>query len=676
MKYRFLCLLGLFVSFSSFSQNYVDTKKEYSGKVAHAFSPDWQYLTMDLILLNEDKFSNLLNDLEKPKKSFFGKLKNSEHLIESLDLRVVLKDLKYFNNTEIEFPFFRLEVEYKNGSNKYSSVQVQQSEVQTILEDFPLGTVPSQVIDLQYKAQAVTREKQPQALFFISQQLKNISMLSAPDKFVLSMVGQFGDYLNAQSEGKSVHWGTTLRAFENRNKHKRIHSINIYSMRPSGKLHDQGGAFSTLAIDSFLLKLPQDANISLSKNQLQKLTSFERYPFFVIVNYLTKYIPEDVPDNITHDEIISLQEQIRKDYEEGNDVKEVNKQRETFAHFLQYLADLRLAVEPFSDKYDGKFDYNQAHATFQVLVAYKKLLLAYDRIIEQNGELPEFKGFYPRYEEVKAKAADELSLYPALKNVAQVVSLNLSLAQENPDALNEDELELYISLLNGVELPEKFRRFDEYKSIERQLAALENRLYEKRYRAKKNFFKDCETKEENYQKYLSTQELLRKTKCRLCTEQVREGLEGFKQRWDKKTFADALAQAKSRQSSAVDLLTHYLTDTLLISNNKDSLLLQQPSLAIKLQHIEQTLFKEVKDLALLSQQPALELLSETALLNYTYKADKLVQTIAKGMENISARYPQFLAGCQHELHRKKIASPEKVVQQKEEKKEAKESVPR
>lgn len=674
MKHCFLSLLSLFIFSSSFCQTYVDTKKEYSGKVPHNFSPDWQYLTMDLILLNEDKFSLLLNDLQKPKKNFFGKLTDSEDLIESLDLRVMLKDLKYFNNTEIEFPFFRLKVEYKNGSGKYSSVHVQQSEVQTILEDFPLGTVPSQVIDLQYKAMAVTREQQPQSLFFISQQLKNISMLSAPDKFVLSMVGQFGDYLNAQSEGKSVHWGTTLRAFENKNRHRRIHSINIYSMRPSDRLRDHGGSFPTAAIDSFLLELPQKEGLALSKSQLQQLTSFERYPFFVIVNYLTKYIPEDVPDNITHDEILSLQEQIRKDYEEGNDVKEVNRQRETFAHFLQYLADLQLAVEPFSDKYDGKFDYNQAHATFQVLIAYKKLLLAYERIVEQNGALPEFKGFYPRYEEVKAKAADELSLYPALKNVAQVVSLNLSLAQENPDLLSEDELELYISLLNGVELPEKFKRFDEYKSIERQLAGLENRLYEKRYRAKKDFFKDCEPKEENYKQYLSTQELLRKTKCRLCTEQVKEGLDRFKQRWDRKTFADALAQAKARQSSAIDLLTHYLTDTLLISSNKDSLLQQQPSLEIKLRHIQQTLFKEVKDLALLSQQAPLEQLSETELLNYTYKADKLVQNIEQSMENVNAHYPQFLAGCPHAAHRKP-ALPEKVVQQGEEKKGLEESTP-
>lgn len=665
MKQIFLSILSLLFAFCASSQTYVATKKEFSGKVAHNFSPDWQYLTMDLILLNEDKFSNLLNDLEKPEKNFFGKLKDREDLIESLDLRVVLKDLKYFNKTEIEFPFFRLKVEYKNGSNQYSSVHVQQSEVQTILEDFPLGTVPSRVIDLQYKAEAVTREKQPKTLFFISQQLKNISQLTAPDKFVLSMVGQFGDYLNAQSEGKSVHWGTTLRAFENKNRHKRIHSVNIYSMRPSNKLHDKGGGFPTAGMRNFLDSLPQDGDYSLDKSRLQQLVDFERYPYFVIVNYLTKYIPEDVPDNVTHDEIIALQEQIRKDYEEGNDVKEVSRQRETFAHFLQYLADLRLAVEPFSEKYDGKFDYNQAHATFQVLVAYKKLLLAYDRIVEQNGNLPEFKAFYPRYDEVKAQAADELNLYPALKNVAQVVSLNLALAREKQDSLNADELELYISLLNGVELPPKFQRADEYKSIARQLAALESQLYEKRYREKKAYFKTCPPKEESYEQYLRTQELLRKTKCKLCTEQVREGLENFRQRWDRKTFADALTQAKEKQAKAVDLLTHSLSDTLLISLNKDSLLLAQPSLAIKFSHIQQTLFKEIKDLAGLSQQTTLEQLSETDLLNYSYKAERLMQNIKEGMQHIYARYPQFLAGCLHETHRQH-SSAEQARQPEEE----------
>ncbi|WP_017733082.1 hypothetical protein [Nafulsella turpanensis] len=650
MKSFLFATLSFLSCLTAFSQTYVSTSKEYSGKVPYEFSPDWQYLSMNLLLLNEDKFNNLLNDLDQPKKNIFGRIKDRDRLIESLDLRVVLKGLKYFNNTTIEFPFFRLKVDYENGTQQYSSSEVRQTEVLTILEDFPLGTVPSQIIELEYKAQAITREKQPKSLHFISRQLKNIAQLTAPDKFILSMVGQFGDYLNAEAEGKKVHWGTTLRAFENKNKNRRIHSIHIYSMRPSNSRLDKGGEFPTEEIDTFMQELTVNQNLSLDKSKLQELIEFERYPVFVIVNYLSKYIPEGVPDNVTHDEILALQEEIREDYEEGNDVKEVNRQREYFAGFLKHLADLRLAVEPFSEKYDGKFDYNEAHATFQVLIAYKKLLLAYERTVEQNKELPEFKAFYPHYEEVRTKAADELNLYPPLKNVAQVVNLNMELNSISPDSLDADELELYISLLKGVELPVKFSEYDEYKSLSRQLTSLENRLYEQRYKSRKAYFKNCAPTEENYQQYLAASSMLKKTKCTLCVEQVKEGLEVFKQTWSRKTFQDALTLAKKKQAQAVDSLTFYLSDTLAIARNRDSLLVEQPQLEIKFRYLQNNLLKEVQELVQLSRQDTLEQLTETDLLNYAFKADKLMASISGEIEDVHTNYPDFLQGCRHPFH--------------------------
>lgn len=538
------------------AQESIVTKTEFTKKTPLEFTDEWQFLTTDIYLFNQESFNTLINNLGKePKTNLWGKLKSEK--IEFLTLTATVKKMGYFNNLDMTYPLFNFKVGY-DKSTKYKTQEFEDNEVIRIINNLPLG-MSKEFIDALFQGEAITDSQGNKILGTISNQLSNISKLSNPTTAVLTIVGELGSFLDASSAKKQYKFKSTIRLYDDSKFKKKLHSINIYSLKPSSKL--KLGDFTTTKVDAFVNSVKFEDEIELSRTKLEELLDYKTYPFLVVVNYKSKYTPPTFSeDDIDQDYIRRYQQRIADDCKNGlntevicNQEKELIKYFELYATFKQHkqLYDLnsRNGITVELDK-----------SIFLIMQDYRNLILTKENRDTEFKTTPSYvNDFSPRYIKIISMADRYLSESNKLNDTKLVVKDVIELKKTGINTLNDAKIEQYLGDLYAFALPESQKESDESKEIIKIRGSLEKNIFERTYKRKVDTLTNALPDKAGLTYSKRIKQIINNTKCELCRTEINNSLTEFQKKYDKKLRDDELESVIKLQSSAKDNLTTLLT---------------------------------------------------------------------------------------------------------------------
>ena len=230
MKKLLVAALLIFAASSGYAQRDIITKLCFADSVKYPFSSEWQYLSTDIYLLNGDRFSKLINEInfENPKSKGWFKRGIDEEKLEYLFITAQLKDVKFFGDKDIAYPIYNFQIN-RDKDNKYQTFVSDKIDKIRIIDNLPLYSA-SDKIDADIKVRAITTNQRDQMVSLVATQLQNISKIPTPTAAVFSLLREFGNFLEANSKRKEYRFSTTIRLFEQKNFDTRLHSIKIYAL--------------------------------------------------------------------------------------------------------------------------------------------------------------------------------------------------------------------------------------------------------------------------------------------------------------------------------------------------------------------------------------------------------------------------------------------------------------
>ena len=207
MLKKYILFISFILTFTtySFAQNDLETVLRFADTTNFNFSGEWQYLSSDIYLFNPNKFSNLINELPINTETKKGKRKRKkskiqEEVIEYLFISAKLKDVKFFGNNEITYPLYNFQIN-KDPENKYQTFISDNIDHIRIIDNLPLYAA-GDYIDAEVNVKAITNNDGDQILNLIAKQLQNISKIATPTEAIMSLIGEFGKFMESSTRKK------------------------------------------------------------------------------------------------------------------------------------------------------------------------------------------------------------------------------------------------------------------------------------------------------------------------------------------------------------------------------------------------------------------------------------------------------------------------------------------
>ncbi len=555
----FFCV---FLCYSSYAQTTITAKPEFTEKTNFALTDEWQYLTTDFYLFNEDKFNYLINQLgEGPSTNLWGKLKSEK--IEFLSLTASILNVKFFGAQDLIFPLFNFKIDYSK-ENKYKTQITDEIEVVRLINNLPLATT-NDIIDAKIKGEAITDSKGNQIMRIVSQQLKNISKITDPSSAVLTVVGELGSFLESSSRQKQYQFTSTIRLYDDSKFNMKLHSINVYVYIPKDEMSET--QIDYLKIRDFISKLSINDEVRINKTFLSSLITYDKYPYFIVVNYKSKYVPLTVEDDkIDINFITAYEKRVTDDCREGLNSKVVCIQENALVSFYKLFASFKQSMMGYDLNYKNQITSELNMNLFLILKDYRRLLL------DKEGKDLEFKGvpaymndFEPRYNKLIMIADQYMNTSPRLIEIKTLVRTTNELRNLDLSTLPENKLEQYLGILYSLELPENQSMTDEYNEIIRFRGNIEKNLYERVYKLQVDELKRMEVNDVNIEQSTKIKMKINTTNCKLCRTEINSSLIVFQNRVDNTKKELELTKALTTQSNCKDILINFL-------NNKDCIL--------------------------------------------------------------------------------------------------------
>jgi len=481
MKLKVLYCFIFFVSLLTLpKQNKAQTNIEpyllYADTVTFPFTSEWQYLSTDIFLFNPDKFGGVINELDfyeyasgKKRKK---KKKSAQEWIEYLFITASLRNVRFFGDAEVTYPLYHFQVS-SDPKSGYQTLASDNIDHVRVLDNLPLASA-SDNIDAEIRVHAITGNNGDMILQMVASQLKNIAKITTPIGAVMSLVGEFGNLLDANTKKREYRFSSTIRLFEQRNFDRRIHSIKIYELKTTNSPHH---AMPTAPLRQFLDTVGLGIQTRAS---IRRVLPTRGYPLIVVINYKSQYRVQPLTgDEVTFANIEKRKLKVENDFRQGVITPETYRQERDFAAFLTVFATFKNHLEVYKLNYRSGNTDAIAGSLFTLMQHYRGLVKSYAEMQYKYKDNRAFESlFAPEYQRIIGFADQYMADDYNLRSVQELVTtLNtIEQGQQPKDALALE------NTIRSLRFSDHFQR-DMMKTqpegllIREQIAHLEAKLY-------------------------------------------------------------------------------------------------------------------------------------------------------------------------------------------------------
>lgn len=634
MVKRFLFLFAeILVSISSFAQRDIEPKLIYSDTSNYSFTGEWQYLSTDIFLYNGDKFSNLINDLDfarvEPKKSWRKKTTLEQEQLEYLFITASLKNVKFFGDNDVTYPLYNFQIS-KDKDSKYQTFVSDNIDHVRIIDNLPLYSAKD-YIDAEIQVKAITNNDRDQVLSLVALQLKNLSKILTPTDAVMGIIGEFGNFIEANTKKKEYKFSSTIRLFEQKNFDTRIHSIKVYALSTANSKP------ISISTDSFKNFLDTVSHGNVNREVLKQLLSYKGYPVIVVVNYKSLYRMDPISgDEVTFANIEKRKLKVENDYKQGLINAETYRQERDFSNFLTVFANFKNHLDVYNLNYRTGNTDAVAGSLFRVMQYYRQLIKTFEEMkFKYRGNNTFITVFNPEYESILGFASLYLDDDHNLKTTKDLVSTLIRL--ENSSTVHPGELEQDISALrfSGIFKTELMNQNLEGQLINSQISRLEESLYKATFEAEVQKLNETQASVKNRNESSKLLALIKNTSCGLCRERSIAAINSFGQRMDEFSRKSELSRNDSIVTSLEAWMFKKLEQLQLIKKNyrdtylMDSSLESTKYIGTKIQEVERDI-NNTKDFmkADVSERDLSTIINlNQKLLNYRKQVEETIKLI-------------------------------------------------
>ncbi len=541
MGKRFFCIfLGLIlITNLAKSQRDIEPMLVFSDTSNFEFTGEWQYLSTDIYLFNGENFGNLINELDfykaKPSKRASRRKGIEEERLEFLLITANLKNVKYFGGNDITYPLYNFQIS-KDKESKYQTFVSDNIESIRIIDNLPLYSA-SNFIDAEIKVRAITNNDRDQMLSLVASQLKNISKLLNPSEAILGIIGEFGNFIDANTRKKEYRFSSTIRLFEQKNFDSRIHSIKVYALSTANS--------KSVEIDPQPLSTYLDTlnHSTVNKLTLKKLISHTEYPMVVVINYKSLYdMVEVTGDEVNFANIEKRKFKIENDFRAGLINADTYRQEKDYINFLTVFANLKNHLEVYGLSYKTGNTDALSGSLFRMLQYYRQLIKTYDEIkFKYKGNTTYLNVFKKEYESILGYASLYLDDDHNLKQLKGLVKTLIEL-EVNPTV----QQALLESVISSLRFSDMFKtdlmiQSQEGQLISTHLKRLENQYYQCSYEAEITALSNI-----NIQTDITLlKQRVRNTPCSLCRNLGLEAIREYELRFNEYQRKRELAKVDS-----------------------------------------------------------------------------------------------------------------------------------
>ncbi len=572
----FLLLLTLTLTTNLYAQRDIEPRLIYSDTTSFNFTGEWQYLSSDIFLLNADKFSTLINELDfsrnEPKKNRRKKMAVEEEQLEYLFITASLKNVKFFGENDITYPLYNFQI-LRDKENKYQTFVSDNIDHVRIIDNLPLYSARD-YIDAEIRVRAITNNDRDQVLALVATQLKNLSKITTPTEAVMSIIGEFGNFIESNTRKKEYRFSSTIRLFEQKNFDTRLHSIKLYLLTTA----------NTPPVDynplNVRMLLDTIAHGRLTRDQLCEIVSIRNYPVIVVANYKSLYRTEQLTgDEVSFASIEKRKLKVENDYRLGLINAETYRQEKDLLSFLNIFAQLKNHLDVYNLNYRTGNQDAISVSLFRVMQYYRQLLRAFEEIkFKYRGNSTFSTIFNREYESILGFASLYLDDDHNLKSTKALVNTLVRL-ETNP-VIAPNDLESIISDLrfSSIFKAELMNQNMEGQLISSHLSRLEEQLYKLQFESEVDKLRKTEANYSNRNATDTLFRLIRTTSCMLCREQSMAAITEFNQRMDEFNRKIELTRFDSLSTALQPWIFEHLENIQLIRTNLDTLFSDNPNL--------------------------------------------------------------------------------------------------
>ncbi|MCQ2974271.1 MAG: hypothetical protein MJ211_05615 [Bacteroidales bacterium] len=434
VKYIIVYLLMLCCSTTLIAQDMVIVNPEVKKNIEYDFNSEWQYLSTDLYLFNATKFQPLLNEIyySPKKKKKFDDVRNI----------LITTNIDGTSLGNLSYPIYNFNVDNTLGDMK--TFTSENYEAVNVIDNLPISTLSGGKIDASINIDVITGDKINRIYDFVSEQLTKISSLTTPLGATKTLVGELGALIKAKSNNQEYRFNSTIRLYEERDFNKKICSVSVYSFIPSQQGH------SEMNFEKFEQYFNTEKEPTIDRKKIQDLIGECKYPYFVVVNYKSKYISEPVVgDDITSEYVETRLAKIKRSYNSNLISNDIYTQELKLIEFLKAFITLKNSINNYTLNYNNQTT-NDFRKMFQkIFVDYRTLRninkSCQTEYINNSIYQNEFK---QTYESIMRTAEIYLDADKNLKNIKKITQL---LSEYNFNNITQEQNELVLQTLHSID---------------------------------------------------------------------------------------------------------------------------------------------------------------------------------------------------------------------------------
>jgi len=534
-----LALLALAVP--ALAQTTIQAEKIFGQTTRLPFSAEWQYLSTDLFLFQEDKFQELvlyIADTVRQERGRLGRWPELSYLM----VTATMENNGYFKS-DLTYPLFSFNIDRQGTS--YTTTTGNSNEVLRLIDKMPLGD-DDRAISTQIKCEALLEENMGQVGEMVSSQLLSISTIANPSAAVMGLVGEFGKLMQAQSAGQKFEFSSTIRLYEAQNFDQRVHSVSVYVFKPHNKPAPQPD-FVQLA------QFVDTATFStLDRLRLKSLVGdFCPYPYMVVVNYKSKYRPQPlVPDLVTPESIERRAQQVEDAYQNQLINQATYMHEKKLVEFMNAFHLLKYQIQGYErDRDDNLADMSRSY--YNILREYRNLRNLFDARRREFRQDDLFHNvFKAKYDDLVRTAELYLDKDQNLENIKNLVEVMFHFEAETQMELDSAQREDYLETLHAVALPENLANSLEMLAINQLVEKMEQEQQLEVYRKYVTRIQFADPSPENQRMTQQIRELMRTSNCVSCAEKIDLAIADFDARYQEARRLETLEGSEAAFSNA------------------------------------------------------------------------------------------------------------------------------
>ncbi len=516
-----------------FSQEYVKAVKLGTIRTDFEFTPEWQYISSDLYLFNTDKFADILNQvLTGKKKSLF---RRNRLELKNILITMNLQGLKGYE--KITFPLYNFVVSKDEEGNV--KVNTETNEVIRIIDNYPAPSV-NDFITAKVDVKVITKDDEVKVYKLAASQLETIAnVVTNPSTAVIKLVGEFGKMIQAAADEKEYHFTSTIRIYENDNFNQRLHSIVVFVFLPS-QLKDEKVKVDLSELDSAL----KDTSMVINRKFLHKYVKVKKYPYVVIVNYKSKYIP-DVPEEIDFDVLKARESKLSLDLSKGVINKEIYELEKELLEYLKLYAQFQMDLNNYLLNLENKTTEDFSKFYYYLVRDYWRMKNYYKIVSQARKDnkiyQDEFKSLYDKFMMRVNMHLDQNSNLQKIRTLVETLYY-LENTPEHRIPMDSNSIEGYLTKLYGVPLPESENNTPVMQVLNKWVNKLESYQYDHVYARRFASLRLLPVNSESYKKIIKAQREYSLTQCHRCKDSLNAIVSGFQVKYEKYQLAKAKSE--------------------------------------------------------------------------------------------------------------------------------------